>query len=43
MLKQNAKGFKETQVMKFKDLTAVMINVQAFGAPVTRFSENLLS
>ena len=29
--------------MRLKDLTAVMINVQAPGALVTRFSENLLT
>jgi hypothetical protein len=43
MLKENVKGFKKTQDMRFKDLTAVVINVQASGAPVTRFSENLLT
>jgi len=40
MLKQ---GFKDTQDMIFKDFTAVMITVQASGAPVTRLSENLLT
>jgi hypothetical protein len=37
MLKQNVKGLKKTQDMGFEDLTAVMINVQGSGAPVTRF------